>query len=346
MTNLTDTNMDEPGTAIPLGIDDGFAATKVALPDGRLVTIASRGRIGKAAVSQIAGISRNGAVAEYLTEETIYSVGEVDGMSTRFDGYASSGLNRAIVQHALQAAGFAGRSIHAVSGLPMSAFYLPDGSKRTAAIEAKRASLLRAVSCIDGGRPAEIAFHAVIPEALAAWYDYVIDDTSGEPRLDKERASRPVAVIDIGGRTTDYAVIDRQTLQHAASGSVSRGLLDIKAALAGAIQQRFDLEHVDERQVDGALRSGQARLFGQDHDFCREVAAAKGMLLEALLDETRGKLGRGAGVDAVHFVGGGAVVLAEDVQTWFPHGSIAAHPVFANARGMLKFLRYVCEDGP
>lgn len=338
--------MDEPGTAIPLGIDDGFAATKVALPDGRLVTIPSRGRIGKAAVSQIAGISRAGAISEYLTDGTVYSVGQVDGMSTRFEGYASSGLNRAIVQHALQVAGMAGRPVHAVSGSPMSAFYFPDGSKRTAATEAKRASLLRAVTCLDGGRPAEIAFHAVIPEALAAWYDYVVEDSAGEPRLDEARASRAVAVIDIGGRTTDYAVVDGQTLQHAASGSVSRGLLDVKSAVAEAIQQRFDLEYVDERQVDGALRSGQTRLFGQDHDFSREVAAAKAMLLEALHDETRGRLGRGAGVDAVHFVGGGAIVLAETIQTWFPHGSIAPHPVFANARGMLKFLRYVCEDGP
>lgn len=338
--------MEELGTAIPLGIDDGFAATKVALADGRLVTIPSRGRIGKAAVTQIAGISSEGTIAEYLTEETVYSVGEVDGMSTRFDGYASSGLNRAIVQHALQAAGMAGRPVHAVSGLPMSGFYLPDGSKRTTTIETKRASLLRAVTCVDGGRPAEIAFHAVIPEALAAWYDYVIDDTGDEPRLDEARASRPVAVVDIGGRTTDYAVVDGQSLQHTASGTVSRGLLDIKAALAEAIQQRFDLEHVDERHVDGVLRSGQARLFGQDQDFSREVAAAKAMLLEALHDETRGKLGRGAGVDVVHFVGGGAMVLAEAIQSWFPHGSIAAHPVFANARGMLKFLRYVCDDGP
>lgn len=338
--------MDELGTPCPLGLDDGFAATKVALPDGRLVTIPSRGRIGKAAVTQIAGMSQAGAIAEYLTDGTAYSVGEVDGMSTRFEGYASSGLNRVIVQHALQVAGMGGRPIHVVSGLPMNAFYLPDGSKRTSAIEAKQVSLLQAVSCADGRRPAQIAFHAVIPEALAAWYDYVIDDTDGEPQLDEARASQPVAVVDIGGRTTDYAVVDGQALQHAASGSVSRGLLDVKATLTEAISQRFDLEHVDERLLDGVLERGTARLFGQDHDFTREVNAAKAMLLEALYDETRGKLGRGAGVDAVHFVGGGAKVLAEAIQNWFPHGGIAAHPVFANARGMLKFLRYVFDDGP
>ena len=37
------------------------------------------------------------------------------------------------------------------------------------------------------------------------------------------------------------------------------------------------------------------------------------------------------------------VALAAHIADWFPHQAIAAHPAFANARGMLKYLRYVCE---
>ena len=44
--------------------------------------------------------------------------------ATQEYGYPFSGLNRAIVEHALQQAGLAGHSLHAVSGLPVSAFYL------------------------------------------------------------------------------------------------------------------------------------------------------------------------------------------------------------------------------
>lgn len=346
MTDAQFSANSDPLAPIPIGIDDGFAATKVALPDGRLVVVPSRARIGKAGITQIAGVSSEASVAEYVTDETIYTAGDIDGASTRFEGYACSGLNRVIVQHALQAAGLHGRTIHAVSGLPMSAFYSPHGSKRPTTIEAKRASLLKPVGCVDGRRPAEVAFHGVIPEALAAWYDYVIDDGDGEPRLVEARASRPVAIIDIGGRTTDYAVIEGHALQHAVSGSVERGLLDIKTAITAVIQQRFDLEHLDERQADRVLQTGRLRLFGKDQDLSTEVSEAKVALLKALHDDTRGKIGRGAELDAVHFVGGGAVVLADAIQTWFPHGSIAAHAAFANARGMLKFLRYVCDDVP
>ena len=40
---------------------------------------------------------------------------------------------------------------------------------------------------------------------------------------------------------------------------------------------------------------------------------------------------------------GGAVALAGPIRDWFPNQAIAEHPAFANARGMLKYLRYVCE---
>jgi plasmid segregation protein ParM len=228
----------------------------------------------------------------------------------------------------------------------MSAFYFPDGTKRCGVIDAKRDSLLKPVACVDGRPPAEIAFHTVIPEALAAWYDYVIHVSDGGPRLDGERVARPVAIVDIGGRTTDYVVVEGQALRHTASGSVQRGLLDVKAALAEAIQQRFNLEVLDERQADQALCEGRVRLFGRDHDLTDVVDAGKRTLLEALYDDTRRKLGNAVALDTVHFVGGGAIVLADVIQSWFPHSSIASHPALANARGMLKFLRYVCDEAP
>ena len=57
--------------------------------------------------------------------------------------------------------------------------------------------------------------------------------------------------------------------------------------------------------------------------------------------ETRRRLGRGAELERVLFVGGGSVVLADAIRHWFPNQAIAPHPAFANARGMLKYLRYV-----
>ena len=104
-------------TPIPVGLDDGYAFTKVALPDGRLIAIPSRARIGKSGITWIDDGRQ--CIFEYETEGSVYSVGAVDGAPTRFEGYPASSLNRVIVQHALHEAGLAGRSIHAVSGLSL-----------------------------------------------------------------------------------------------------------------------------------------------------------------------------------------------------------------------------------
>ena len=75
---------------IPVGLDDGYAFTKLALPDGRLMVIPSRGRVGRSDMTWIHGAEQR--VFEYETEGAVYSVGAIDGAPTHFDGYAWSGL--------------------------------------------------------------------------------------------------------------------------------------------------------------------------------------------------------------------------------------------------------------
>jgi plasmid segregation protein ParM len=227
---VTDTNGSEP---ISIGLDDGYAFTKLALADGRLVAIPSRARVGRANVTWLNEVQHK--IAEYETEDTLYAAGEVDGEPTYFDGYPFSGLNRVIVQHGMQQAKLGGHSVHAVSGLPVSAFYLKDGSQRTETVEKKRASLKQPVDPIDGRLAASVAFHDVIPEALAAWYDHVITDKGGEVTLAEERLGAPIAVVDIGGRTTDYVVVADQAAVHDASGSLRCGLLDVKRQVGEGI---------------------------------------------------------------------------------------------------------------
>ena len=336
---MTDSETPNP---ISIGLDDGYAFTKVALSDGRLIAIPSLARIGRANVTWLNGSEQR--VFEYETDDTVFAVGEVDGEPTHFDGYPFSGLNRAIVQHALHKAGLAGRSIHAVSGLPVSSFYLKDGSQRLEVVERKRESLTQGVRPIDGRQPAAIAFHEVIPEALAAWYDHIISEANGGVQLEAERLGEPVAVVDIGGRTTDFVVVADQAVRHNSSGSLRCGLLDLKRQVANGIRGRFDLEELSERATEDAVRNGSVRLFGKTHDVADEVRDARRQLVERLHAETQRQLGRGAELEQILFVGGGAVALAEDIRDWFPNQAIAPHPAFANARGMLKYLRYVCQE--
>ncbi len=333
--------MKDAPSIIPVGLDDGYAFTKLALPDGRLVVIPSRARVGCCGVTWIhQGKQR---IFEYETEGALYSVGAVDGEPTHFEGYPFSGMNRAIVQHGLQQTGLGGQSLHAVSGLPVSAFYRHDGNQRHKTLEKKRASLKQAVRPANGQLAAGIAFHEVIPEALAAWYDDVIVEKESGAVIDEERLSVPVAIVDIGGRTTDFVVVKDQGVIHGSSGSLQCGMLDVKQQVANGIQERFDLETLGEQRVAQAVDNQVVRLHGKDYDISPLVQSAKQQVVERIHAETRRQLGLGVELDRILFVGGGTVALAEDIANWFPNQTIAEHPAFANARGMLKYLRYVCE---
>ena len=328
-------------TPIPVGLDDGYAYTKVALPGGRLIAIPSRARIGQSGVTWIDQAEQR--IFEYETEAATYSVGAVDGAPTHFEGYPWSGLNRVIVQHALQQGGLAGRSVHAVSGLPVSAFYRQSGEHRQETITRKRDSLKQATRPLSDALPADIAFHDVIPEALAAWYDYVIVEEGDSVTLDADRVSVPVAIVDIGGRTTDYVVVKDQGILHTSSGSLQCGMLNVKHHFANGILARFDLESLSEQRVSQAIENETVRLQGKNYDIGELVEAGKREVVERIHAETRRQLGLGVELDRVLFIGGGTVALAEHIANWFPHQTIAEHPAFANARGMLKYLRYVCE---
>jgi plasmid segregation protein ParM len=330
---------ESPLSPTQIGLDDGYATTKIALPSGRVFAFPSRARVGASAITSLNVHHIN--VREYETGGCRYTAGAVDGESTRFDDYPFSNLNRVIVQHALQEAGLDGSALHVVSGLPVGAFYHAGGNKRLDVIARKTANLLEGVVPTDGRLPAEVASHEVIPEALAAWYDHVLTDGPEGAHLDAEKVRTPLGVVDIGGRTTDYVVVEGESILHRSSGSLRCGLLDVKQQLAEQLQRRFDLVDVSERTVEDAVHTRSVRLFGQTHDVSELLEPALREVVERIYAETRRQLGQGATLERVLFVGGGALALAPHIRQWFPNQVIAPMPVFANARGMLKYLRYV-----
>lgn len=324
------------------GIDDGYACTKLALADGRLVSVASSGRVGCSKVSWMPNAEP--MIFEYATDGATYSIGEVDAESTRFDGYPVSGLNRAIVQHALQTVGLEGADISAISGLPVSAFYRNSGTLRESAIESKRQNLMAPVTPLDGSLAADIVRHQVIPEALAAWYDHVIVDDGNCAMLDQLHALAPIAVVDIGGRTTDTVVVRDRGIIHSSSNSYMAGILNATESFADALEERFGLRMPDTNMISRAFTNGSIAIYGRMYDVSDEALRAKRELVERLHAEVRRQLGNGAELHQILLVGGGTLALKELINDWFPNQVVARQPEFANARGMLKYLRHVCAD--
>lgn len=122
----------------------------------------------------------------------------------------------------------------------------------------------------------------------------MITESDDGVRLESEWLQAPVAVVDIGGRTTDYVVVADQAVLHASSGSLRCGLLDVKRDVTEGIQSRFDMEVVSERSVEEAVQHGVVRLFAKDRDVSDLVKSAQRQLIERQRAETQRQLGRGA----------------------------------------------------
>lgn len=322
---------------IVVGVDDGYAMTKIIVLDGQKVKatlmIPSRARSGVHGTTVIGDTDGSAPVPCYETEGVIFTVGDMaDAESARFNDYPFSGMNRVIVNHALRVAGLGGVEVNIATGLPLSTFY--KGAEPNAELIArKNASIRTAVTAMDQSLMPILADHSVFPEGLAAWVDYAIGD-SGEIRVD---LSETVGVIDIGGRTTDVAVVlPGKRIDHARCGSADIGVLNVVEEVRVSLLRSKGLD-LPTSAIEKALRVRSIKMWGKAVDIGAEVDAAVTQVLDGILREVNRRLGSAVDVDKILLVGGGAYLFREVINK-YPNIVVAQDPEFANARGFAKYL--------
>lgn len=324
-----------------VGVDDGFNNTKIALPTGQVLLRPSRAAVGHSRTMALGRAPSQSC--EYTTQGQTYHIDGVNGSPTRHDDYPTSALNRVIVHHTLHAAGLSGQALDIVSGLPVRMYFVQGGkvTPNDVLIQAKRGSLSREVSKTDAA-PIHIQKQQVLPEGFAAWFDYIIEAHGDHVSHHADRERHPVAIIDIGGRTTDYAVIADRNVQINQSGSVNIGMLDVRERLGHLIREAHDLDQVpNERTLDHAFTRKSVRLFSCDHDVKPLIHQACNDVLAQIKNEAMARIGKGAELERIIFIGGGTQAMGTLIDGWFPHQVTAQNPIYANARGMLKYAKYV-----
>jgi len=330
-------NIEPVSNEIIVGVDDGFAMTKlVVMMGGKVVkrlTIPSRARSGVHGTTAIAGSSDGEIDSRYQTEGGTFTVANLtDSESARFDEYPFSGMNRAIITHALRVAGLGGKQVRIATGLPLSMFY-KGSSNNTDVINRKIQSLLISVSPLDNSEVALITNHQVYPEGLSAWIDYAIDEM-GQIRADLDES---IGIIDIGGRTTDIAVVlPGRRIDHARSGSADLGVLNVIEEVILEIKKEHNVA-VGPEKVEAALRTRTIKLWGKPVDIGPSIDKAVTSVMGAILREVNRRLSSGVDLDKVLLVGGGAYLFS-GVEKQFPNVEIPTDPEYANARGFAKYL--------
>lgn len=335
---------------MPVGIDDGYRETKIYLHTGECLRINSQAKAGEQTQVSVAGGEKT--IFQFDTKDGSYVIGDLsESDSTAFDDYPISAMNRVIVTFALQKAGLNSNSINisAASGLPIKKFYRAKVMNKEA-IKAKQLNLLTNDVCevdyTSNGRVEStlriptIKRHQIISEGIAAWMDYIfVRDEDGLLVQDKARLSEKIAIVDIGGRTTDIAVIQQGNLDFQRSNTIEAGMLNIEDYVKERILDEFEFMPNLE-QLRNVMETGKLIAWGQEKDVSSFVKDGKKLEADKIKSEILGKLKKAADIQRVIFVGGTTMALSEYLEGIYPHQTIADNPGFANARGMCKYVEY------
>lgn len=325
---------------ISVGIDDGYAVIKMAwFPERDSNTLLTHSFPSQVGMGELL-TSMTGGTPEraYSTNGQTYTVlPPRDPIDTRFDEYPLSDMNRVLVAHALLVAGLGGKQISLCTGLPPGSYFDSGTGLNDRLLKRKEASLMLPVTAISGEPMPIIGKQIVSAEAVSAAIDYMVDDAGDLVN----RIEGMMAVVDIGGRTTDIVTIFGDGDLHidrGATGSMSVGVLQALDLLKGRIADEMDLPSSELPSTLDVLKTGYINVFGKAHDMrhhCQPVIAQVG---EEILRFVQTKIGRGSRYNKILFVGGGAEVFRTVLEK-FPSGVIPENPAFANARGMAKQVR-------
>jgi plasmid segregation protein ParM len=324
------------------GCDDGHRELKKSFSNGVKIMLQSRAMSGLS--SRIAINGSQNSVISYTTSEGPFSMGDVEyAEDTAYDEYPFSAQNRVIVAHGMRLAGLdASTSLGMVSGLPLKRFYLK-GHPNKEVIGKKKENLLKYdVVGLDGYQPPKIIKHDVMAEAIAAWVNYIMQrrDT-GKLYIDKTRVSQRTAIIDVGGRTLDIAVVKDWELDGSRSTSDEIGMITIVEAMRERLYDLLNGVEPTDEMVEQAVSTGSVKAWGKMID----VKAIREEVILGVVNSLRATIKRrlrsAQDIDTVFFIGGTAKYLESHLVDWFANQVKVEDPVFANADGMLKYAEYV-----
>ncbi|MTH95714.1 ParM/StbA family protein [Roseibium sp. RKSG952] len=324
---------------LKVAIDDGYAQTKLygIDEDGNVVTHVMRSSVRPGRYG-LGAISGTGNVGLYETDDGSFTVSdEIESENTQFDGFHLSAMNRVLVNHALVVAGFGGKEVDIITGLPVADFFIR-GLKDEEKIEKKKANLKKPVKLdSDDGLVADIKNVDIGCQAVAAWVDFALND---DLEL-RDGVDGAVAIVDIGGRTTDIAtVVNGQSIDHARSGTANIGVLDVYKGVESAIGIKYKMrDEFPIATIDKAVRTGKIHIWGKEEDVADLVSDVIKEYESKISREVERQIASGATMNAVVFVGGGSA-LFHDIAGTFPNGHLPEDPEFANARGLFKYAAY------
>ncbi|NWD57214.1 ParM/StbA family protein [Pseudomonas veronii] len=342
-------------TVMLVADDNGYADHKLAFftADGKIecLKVATSVQVGGSNMTSVDGNRQN--IYQVVDAENnvvntyTCSAAVTQPLNLRNANYPFVEPNRVLLHHVMVKAGLAGKNVKVGLTLPFGDFFNADGSQNVPFI--KRAvenfEQNNVVTEKDALKVAIASAH-MFPEALSAFYDWGLDETGGVlPRYEAlEESDGSILIVDIGGSTTDIVCIrmvdGSLMIDHAHSGTERIGVLDVKEQINTEYQKKYGSggheSHLSTRAVTKILETSKHRGGGRELDLSADVQAIIGQVSQRVVNYVESKAGKIGDYQAIHFVGGGAVVFKDALQKAVSFATIGDE--FANARGVLKYM--------
>ncbi len=198
---------------------------------------------------------------------------------------------------------------------------------------------------VEGRRPQVIRVEdcRVIKQPQGAVLSEALDDGGNivDPDLQDGRAG----VIDIGGGTSNFAVMDALGEIEPMTGGIDQGMWHVVQQARQPLQALCPELSMKDHDIASAMAQGCIRYFNRViplGDLLDEIAGAMAehVVNAALAQWKEG----GASVQQILITGGGAHLLGPYIVRRFPHARVVRDPVFANADGYWKLARRIAAQ--
>lgn len=340
--------------------DNGFADHKTATYDknGKIVCskYATSVQMGGSKLTTVSGeteptyktIDEHGKHWDTYTCSTSIT----EPLELRNGEYPFSEANRILAHHAMTESGLAGCDVQLAITLPFRDYYTSDGLKNEDMQRRTIENFMKSnVVAVKTDSRINVCSVSVYPEGMCAFYDWAMDEeanvTDEYQELSYEDGS--FLIVDIGGSTTDVVCIrmDKENIliDHGRSGTTKLGVLDVKEGISSAYLARFGKGHeskLGQRAIQRIMDTKMHRAAGVVTDMSEDVANVMRSTTARIISYVNSTAGDMEQYHGVLFVGGGAVVFQKALQEALPSGILGDE--FANARGMLKYMKGKEED--
>lgn len=193
------------------------------------------------------------------------------------------------------------------------------------------------------GRPVdtEITQIKAIAQPVGAYFDWGMDST-GEWTQTEASLELPIAVLDIGFNTIDLFAVQNGQIVARYTGGNNLGMHRVARTVARFIEEQHDIRwglHQADELVKEFIARKQASFYCADGEVDLSGIITQGLEqnFTAINEFVSERWQNGRQFHRLLITGGGAEAMREQFLTRYPAAYIPPEPVFANARGLLKW---------